>query len=88
MSQQNNDSLEKRPEIAEISNGIIEMAESEFNAPTAAEKLTKVITQLDFGEVILKIVKGKIQTMSITKHYKIDKVDVASNLTDLTNNGL
>lgn len=86
MKQQSNnhDSLESRPELKEVTNGVIEMAESEFNAPIGPEKLGRVITQLDFGEVILKVVKGKIQTMSITKHYKIDKVDI-NEIEDLTN---
>lgn len=83
MNQQNNE-LESRPDLKEVSNGIVEFAESEFEAPTAAE-LSNIVTQLDFGEVLLKVVKGKIQTMSVTKHYKIEKSDGLDQKVDLTN---
>lgn len=84
MEHQNNE-LDNRPDLNEIPNAVVELAESEFIAPTAAEQLSNVLTQLDFGEVLLKVVKGKIQTMSITKHYKMDKVKALPKIGELTN---
>ena len=53
---------------------LLEMGQDEFASSGSVDSLQNILEELEFGEIVITVVHGKVETMRITHTYKpIDK---------------
>jgi len=60
----------KKPKLNEVVYEVIELGESSFPSSVKLQDLDKIFEKLKFGEVVIKVINGEIESIQVTHHYK------------------
>jgi len=69
--QKNNEKIQ----LNEATEAIVGMAEDVFNQDMPLKDLRNIFQEMNYGEIVIKVIKGKIESIHETRHYKpiVDK---------------
>jgi|GEM_PF-2510020 hypothetical protein len=60
----------KKPKLNEVVYEVVELGESSFPSSVKLQDLDKIFEKLKFGEVVIKVINGEIESIQVTHHYK------------------
>ena len=60
----------KKPRLSEIVYEVVEMGEENFPNSTKLQGLEDIFEKLKFGEVVIKVINGEVESIQVTHHYK------------------
>jgi hypothetical protein len=60
----------RKPKLSEIAFEVIEIGEDSFPDSTKLEDLEGLFKKLRFGEVVIKVIDGNVESIQVTHHYK------------------
>ncbi|HOM78082.1 MAG TPA: hypothetical protein PLT50_02670 [bacterium] len=60
----------KKPKLNEVVYEVIELGESSFPSSVKLQDLDRIFEKLKFGEVVIKVINGEIESIQVTHHYK------------------
>lgn len=56
--------------LSEIVYEVVEMGEENFPNSTKLQGLKDIFEKLKFGEVVIKVINGEVESIQVTHHYK------------------
>ena len=60
----------KKPRLSEVVYEVVELGETSFPSSAKLQDLDKLFQKLRFGEVVIKVIDGEIESIQVTHHYK------------------
>lgn len=60
----------RKPKLKEIAYEVIEIGEGNFPNSVKFQGLDKIFEKLKFGEVVIKVINGEVESIQVTHHYK------------------
>ena len=60
----------KKPKLSEIVYEVVEMGEDAFPNSTKFHGLEDIFKKLKFGEIVIKVINGEVESIQVTHHYK------------------
>lgn len=60
----------KKPKLNEVVYEVVELGESSFPSSVKLQDLDRIFEKLKFGEVVIKVINGEIESIQVTHHYK------------------
>lgn len=60
----------RKPKLSEVVYEIVELGEGNFPNSTKFQGLEEIFEKLKFGEIIIKVIGGEVESVQVTHHYK------------------
>lgn len=60
----------RKPRLSEVVYEVVEFGEGNFPNTTKFQGLEEIFEKLKFGEVVIKVIGGEVESVQVTHHYK------------------
>lgn len=60
----------KKPKLNEVVCEVVELGEESFPGSVKYQSLNDLFEKLKFGEILIKVINGEIESIRVTHHYK------------------
>ena len=60
----------KKVRLKEFASEVVELGKGTIPGSPEYESLVDIFEKLEYGEVVIKVIKGDVESISVTNHYK------------------